>query len=188
MSKKKILQLAAESFLKRDYQDALNKYLAILREEPENKEAKLGAILCDLLSEDEEEAEALFDYYLTLKTEGEKEPEEKVMDIIDSLDRVDSDMNEIFSKESRYVQEGISYEDFKEIVRKRGDFKRTFEDIMFSTKVIITEKEDFFDFLDNLVQSGYKEIAYSYLEDASKLYPADERLQQFVDKLRSNEL
>jgi len=50
---------------------------------------------------------------------------------------------------------------------------------------VITQKNDFFDFIDNLIKSGFIDMVYSYLEDASKLYPADKRLQEFVERLHS---
>ena len=185
MSKKRLLKKAGEDFMKKRYQESLDGFLAVLREDPDNKEAKLGAILCDLLSEDEEEAIALYDYYIVLKEEGAKEPEEEIMQIIHSLDEEQEEFGQIIQKDIPLLQEGISYDDFKKIVDERGSFKRAFEDIMFSTKVVITQKSDFFDFIDNLIKSGYTDMVYSYLEDASKLYPADEKIQEFIERLHS---
>ncbi len=185
MDKKRLLEKASDNFLKKRYQDSLDAFLAVLREDPENKEAKLGAIICDLLSEDEEEATALFDYYLVLKEEGAQEPEEEILQIIESLDKEQEQLGEILEPESPLLNEGISYADFKVFVRQRGGFKRAFEDIMYSTKVIITQKKDFFDFLDNLIKHGFTDMVYSYLEDASKLYPTDKRIQEFINRLNS---
>ena len=185
MDRQELLQKAGEHFMKHEYQEALDIFLHVLRHEPENKEALMGAMLCDLLEEDEEEAIALYDFYLVLKEEGEKEPEERVMDMVRQLDEADESIMKL-EEEMRIqplLNEGISYEDFKEIVQSRGSFKRAFEDIMFSTKVIITKKSDFFDFLENLIEHGFTEMVYSYLEDATKLYPADKKLQYFFDRL-----
>ena len=43
-------------------------------------------------------------------------------------------------------QDAISYEDFKKAVYKDGSFKKVFENIMFSTKVMISNKDDFLEF------------------------------------------
>ncbi len=185
MRKKRVLKKAGEDFMKKRYQKSLDGFLAVLREDPQNKEAKLGAILCDLLSEDEEEAIALYDYYIVLKEEGVKEPEEEIMQIIRSLDEEQEEFERVVQQEMPILQEGISYEDFKKVIEERGGFKQAFEDVMFSTKVVITQKNDFFDFIDNLIKSGFIDMVYSYLEDASKLYPADKRLQEFVERLHS---
>ncbi|BCD61442.1 hypothetical protein NitYY0826_C0288 [Nitratiruptor sp. YY08-26] len=186
MDKKKLLQKAAESFMKKNFQVSLQNYNSVLQLEPTNKEAHLGVILCDLASEDEEEALALFDFYIILKEEGEEEPEKRVLEMLKTLEDSQRSFVESFENENSTVaMEGITYKDFKEIVANRGSFKRAFEDIMFSTKVIITQKNDFFDFIENLIENGFTDIVYSYLEDASKLYPTDEKLQEFFEKLHS---
>ncbi|BCD67388.1 hypothetical protein [Nitratiruptor sp. YY09-18] len=179
-----LMEKATKQFLQKNYQEALDVFLTILRQEPLHKPAQLGVMLCDLLEEDEEEAVALFDFYLVLKQEAEEDAEERVIEMIHSLDKAQEDLASMLEQESVSAIEGIAYKDFKRIVQERGSFKRAFEDIMFSTKVIITQKSDFFDFLNNLLEYGFKDIAYSYLEDASKLYPADRRLQEFMQKLK----
>ena len=180
------LERASELFMKREFQKALDIFLTILRYDPSNEAAKLGVLLCDLSDEDVEEAISLFDYYIILKMENEKEPERVVMELIEEIDEAESEIASFLANEERLL-EGISYKDFKKIVEDRGSFKRAFEDIMHSTRVVITKKSDFFDFLENLVENGYNEMALSYLEDASKLYPADEHLYHFVERLHKKE-
>ena len=185
MGKKQLLKRAGDAFARRSFQEALDAYLAVLRIDPEEKEAKMGVMLCDLLEESEEEAMALFDYYEVLVQEGEKEPEEIIMKMIREQDELENEINEFLSPlNDRIINEGISYEDFKNFVKERGGFKQAYEDIMFSTKVVITKKEDLFDFIDHLIKHGYIEHVYSYVEDASKLYPADARLQEIFKKLK----
>jgi len=146
--------------------------------------AQVGVMLCDLLSENEDEAMALFDYYEVLKDEGDPHAEEIIIDMIRGFDELENEMNQAFSSQERLVEGGISYEDFKSFVRERGDFKQAYEDIMFSTKVIITNKEELFDFIDELIRHGYEEQVLGYLEDASRLYPTDRRLQELSKKIK----
>ncbi len=47
---------------------------------------------------------------------------------------------------------------------QRGSFRVAFEDIMFSTKVAIENKEDFYDFVTKLIDNGFENTAYTYLE------------------------
>jgi hypothetical protein len=75
------------------------------------------------------------------------------------------------------------YSEFKEIVEEDGDFRRIFENIMFSTRVIITEKDDFVDFLDKLMENNYHEMALSYLEGALAVHPNDEKLRKLLRRL-----
>jgi tetratricopeptide (TPR) repeat protein len=186
---KVLLKSASEAFMKRDFKRAEEGYKIVLMKEPKNKEAYLGIMLCDLAKEDEEEALALYDYYLVLKEEREKEPEEIVIETIKSEDDFGNAISEFISpvKES-LLNEGITYKEFKEIVNQRGSFKEVYEDIMFSTKVIITQKEELFDFIENLIACGFKEQVYSYIEDASRLYPLDKELKRLFDKLDSEKI
>ncbi len=188
MSIRKMLDEAGRLFMERRYQEALDLFLAILRKDPENLEAQMGAMLCDLVSEDEEEAAALYDFFLVLKDEGEPEPYKRIIAMIQTLDGAQNSLSELEIETPSVVPEGISYSDFKEIVKERGSFKRAFEDIMFSTKVVITKKSDFFDFIHQLIESGYTDMVYSYIEDATKLYPADKRLGELLDRLQSTKV
>jgi hypothetical protein len=70
--------------------------------------------------------------------------------------------------------DGVTYCDFKELVEKEGDFKKVFENIMFSTKVVITSKEDLIDFITKLHQNGFSDMALSYLDDMSDMFPQDQ--------------
>ncbi len=54
---------------------------------------------------------------------------------------------------------------------------------MFSSKVIITKKEDFLTFLDMLIDNGYNEMALNYLENAITIYPTDLQLRELMKKL-----
>ena len=50
-------------------------------------------------------------------------------------------------------------------------------------KVIITEKADFIDFLENLIDHCYADMALSYLENALSVYPSDVLLRKLLKKL-----
>ena len=52
---------------------------------------------------------------------------------------------------------------------KRFFLELLFEDIMFSTKVAI-EKEKIFDFVNKLIDNGFENTAYTYLEGFNDLF------------------
>ncbi len=81
------------------------------------------------------------------------------------------------------AENGIKYEDFMRLVGVRGNFKEVFEDIMFSTKVIISRKEDFVDFLSKLIENGFVEMSLNYLESAVIRFPNDEQLLSLIKKV-----
>ena len=171
-----LLQRAEGEFLKGDYQKALRSYGLILKDYPALDEAKIGVYLSDLGIESEEEAQALFDYYQVIKTE-----KDNAVDIIDGLiDSLDTSKQYIHELLLDPVQEqveygdGIRYSDFLALVESRGSFKKTFEDIMFSTKVVITEKDEFIDFVTQLANEGFDEMALNYLDATTSLFGDDQ--------------
>jgi len=131
-------------------------------------------------------AEALFDYYAILRNEDAQQADTVISEILETMDGTLEQLAGLFSEgigQRLEFVDGIMYSEFKELVTNENDFKRIFENIMFSTRVIITEKEDFVDFLDNLIDNGYKEMALSYLENALGVYPNDTQLRNLLRRL-----
>ena len=186
ISKFKTLTQAKDSFSQADYKNALEKFAYVLENYPNSKEAYNGVILSEMAMSGEGGAEALFDYYEILKEEDQEAADTIMGDILQNMDGTLEKLGEIFAEPIRErveLEDGIMYQDFKSIIENGESFKDTFENIMFSTKVIITEKEDFLDFLDNLIDHGYKDMALSYLENALGVYPTDESLRKLLKKL-----
>ncbi len=181
-----LLQRAESEFLKGDYINALRSYGFILKDYPLLDEAKIGVYLSDLGSESEEEAQALFDYYQIIKTE-----KENAVDIIEGLiDSLDSSKHNIQELLFNPIQEqieygdGIRYSDFLALVKSRGSFKKTFEDIMFSTKVVITDKDEFIDFVTQLANEGFDEMVLGYLDATTNLFGDDQDVLALYNVVR----
>ena len=171
-----LLQRAENEFLKGDYANALRSYGLILKDYPALEEARIGVYLSDLGIESEEEAQALFDYYQVIKSE-----KENALDIIDGLiETLDSSKNKLEEllvqpmEEQIEYGDGIRYSDFTALVEDRGSFKKTFEDIMFSTKVVISNKDEFIDFVKQLSNEGFDEMALGYLDASTSLFGNDQ--------------
>lgn len=180
----KLFKEANRAFLNGEYKRAIFYYSLILKKDPDNKEAKIGILLSDLATEESEEATVLYDYYYSLKNEKDKDAEKIIEEIINSHDLTMDQISKFLNDEPVEYEEGISYNDFKRHIEYRGNFKRAFEDIMFSTKVIIDDKKDFLDFLEDLIENGFEEMAINYLEDATALYPADMKIKELFEKIR----
>ncbi|MDD5373886.1 MAG: hypothetical protein PHO62_10740 [Sulfurimonas sp.] len=186
ISKYKTLSQAKDSFSKSDYKNALEKFAAVLQNFPNSKEAYNGVILAEMALSGEGGAEALFDYYEILKEEDKEQADIIMSNILQNMDGSLEKLREVFAEPLRdrlEFEDGILYKDFKAIIDSGESFKETFENIMFSTRVIITEREDFIDFLDNLIDNGFAEMALSYLENALSVYPSDELLRKLLKKL-----
>ena len=176
VSQNLLLQRAEGEFLKGDYQNALRSYGLILKDYPALDEAKIGVYLSDLGTESENEAQVLFDYYQVIKTE--KVNAVDIIDgLIDSLDTSKQYIQELLLnpvKEQVEYGDGIRYSDFLVLIENRGSFRQAFEDIMFSTKVIITEKDEFIDFVTQLSNEGFDEMALNYLDATTSLFGDDQ--------------
>jgi len=186
ISKHKTLSQAKEYFSKSDYKTALEKFARVLQDFPNSKEAYNGVILSEMALSGEGGAEALFDYYEVLKDEDKESADRIMSDILQTMDDAIDRVGEIFAKPLRdrvEYEDGILYEDFKAILDRGASFKETFENIMFSTRVIITQKNDFIDFLDRLIENDFEEMALSYLENALSIYPSDKLLRKLLKKL-----
>ncbi len=160
----KTLKQANELFLAGQYSEALRDYSLALKDFPDSKEACNGAILSDMAMSGESAGEALFDYYTILRSEDIETADTVISEILQTMDGTLDQLAGLFQetmKQRLDYEDGIMYTEFKELVENESDFNRIFENIMFSTRVIITEKEDFVDFLDNLIDHGYTPRALS---------------------------
>lgn len=175
VSREILLERAEGEFLNGEYSSSLRDYGLILKDNPSLDEARIGVYLSDLGIESDEEAQALFDYYQVIKSE-----KENAVDIIDglieSLDTSKLNIQQLLNPIQEQVEygDGIRYSDFGLLIESRGSFKEAFEDIMFSTKVVITEKDEFIDFVTQLANEGFDEMALNYLDATTSLFGDDQ--------------
>lgn len=183
----KILERAENYFYSGEYDEAMRIYGLLLKDYPDLQEARIGAILSDIANENDEEAQALFEYYQVLKNEDNENAAKIIEDMIvsldDALEKISALLDGALLGKDEYVN-GISYDDFKELVKQRGSFRRAFEDIMFSTRVVITEKNDLLDFLQQLVNNGFNDMAMRYIEGVAVAYPGEEKIQDIIEKMK----
>ena len=182
----KFKELANNSFIQRDFKKALLNYSLALKDMPEDKEAKIGAILADLAFEKEDEAVALFEYYEVSKAIGTEDAEEAIERIIEKFDTENDPLEDLLAAIEERVssyEDGIMFEEFIAHVNSREDIRTALEDLMFSTKIVINRKEDFVELIGILLENGYEEMAYNYIENALLLYPDDTQFYDMLKKL-----
>ncbi len=180
-----------KNFLKRDFKSACMYFSLALQEKPEDVQLRVYLTLANLAKQREEEAMSLFEFYRAgFKSKELKDGHSDIEKIVDSLDISFEKLNSVFINKELEIflaeEKGISYDDFLALVQKRGDFKRAFEDIMFSTKVLISKREDFVHFLNLLVENGFSQIALNYLESAAGLFSYDSALREIADKVEES--
>lgn len=166
--------LGIKLFKHRKFNEA--KSMFSLAYEFNNNEEFLSFItLCELAKFNEDEAIMLFEFYVDPK---EIEQTENINEVIRLLEE---GQTQIY-KELEY-EDAITYHDFKRLVEQSGDFKSIFQNIMFSTKVVISNKDDLLEFVENLIQNGYKDMGLNYLESSAHIFLGDKRFEKLMSDL-----
>ena len=191
INESRLLNEANSFFTQRKFEKALFLYSQLSSEFPDNKEYQIYALFCDIASEDEEKAMSLYDYFVVVKDENLEVAIRYVEDVINAYDGDIDKMMEILKEVSSSTIESldaIRYEDFKKLIESRGSFRIAFEDIMFSTKVAIENKDDFYDFVTKLIDNDFNSTAYSYLDGFNEYFTYDKEIEKLYKKLEEKKL
>ncbi|BDQ29462.1 hypothetical protein [Helicobacter ailurogastricus] len=177
-----------KAFLHKEYLRAGFLFGQALFLDPIDSHAKIGLLLSDIALDFPKEAHSFYELYQSLLDSQPRRYkssiQHQILDLIASFDDSLSKMAQAFSTENQLKAEsleGILYGDFKAMCAGK-DFKEVFENLMFSTKVIFDKKEDFYEFLDNLVENGFYDMSISYIENMRELLWYDERVSNILQK------
>ncbi|AXX85404.1 hypothetical protein [Aliarcobacter skirrowii] len=193
INENRVLNDAHSLFAQRRFEKALFLYSLLVDNFPQKDEYKIYALFCDIALEDASKAIALFDYFTILKDDDLQEAIDYVKGVIKAYDG-DIDKMMMLLKELNLTTvnqlDAINYSDFKKLIEQRGSFKVAFEDIMFSTKVAIESKDDFYDFVTKLIDNGFSNMAYNYLEGFNEYFIHDKEIVKLYKRLeeKSNEV
>lgn len=190
INESRLLNEANSFFTQKKFEKALFLYSQLSSEFPDNKEYQIYALFCDVASEDEEKAMSLYDYFAVVKDENLEDAIKYVEDVINAYDGDIDKMMEILKEVSSSTidsLDAIRYEDFKKLIDSRGSFRIAFEDIMFSTKVAIEKKEDFYDFVTKLIDNGFNNMAYNYLEGFQDYFFQDKEIVKLYKRLEEKQ-
>ena len=171
---------AEDFFIRQEYHKALLICFDILDKNPDYSRAQIIVLLIQVAASNEIAAQELFELYFTLQANtSDLNIKEIILDKIDNL-AIQVAKFSMFTKSLKQglfaLQDGITYSDFKNFVVKNKGFKRAFQDIHFTSKVIIEDKKDLIDFINNLIDHGFQKEALNYLEEGLKLFPKDYEL------------
>lgn len=178
------LSKAKRAFLAKNYALSLRLYNDIALENENHKEAKIGVLLSDVALENEDQAQKLFEYYQILKLQKISGAEDNILNIINLLDRNTNHFAALvndFEEAKIHDIDGILYSDFKKMV-SASSFKKIFEYAMFSTKIVFTNKGDFVEFLDLLVENDLPHISLQYIETLEGDIIYDSKIQGILKK------
>lgn len=170
-------KLGIEHFLKKDFKTA-KIYFSLAYEKRKNKRLFNFILLCDLALKFPKESILLFEFYLEHYT----------------IEKIDKDFEEILktietqhekrSQNKDELEDGyaLNYQDFLKSEEQIG-FEKSFENIIQSAKLVIDNRDDFLDFLEKLLEHGYKDMTLNYIESVISHFWANERFIKIQEKL-----
>ncbi len=167
---------AIKLFKKRDFEGAKALFSLAYERHPS---AELLAFLelCPFAQAEPDEVMGLFEAYYSGISENQEENLREILEIIGAGEA------EFASK--MQAENAVSYAEFMDLVAKSGDFKTTFQNVMYSTRILISQKSDLLNFIEKLVENGYGELGLSYLENSAEMFDGDAGLEQIAAKLRA---
>lgn len=152
-------------------------YFCMAYEKHKNKRLFHFICLCDLALKSPKEAILLFDFYIEhYKNNNIDKDLEEILNIIYLKHQQNKSIIEF--------EEGhaLNYQDFLKSEEKLG-FKQSFETIIHTAKLIIDNRDDFLDFLEKLLENGYKEMTLNYIESVMPHFWANDRFIKLQEKL-----
>ncbi|MGB5919480.1 hypothetical protein [Arcobacter sp.] len=191
VNEKKLLNDANSYFLDKEFDKAMFIYAQLSSIFKYNKEYPIYALFCDIANDDENKALSLFDYFTVAKDKDIDEAIAYVHNVVDAYDGdIDKMMDMLKDLTTSTVDslDAIKYDDFKTLIESRGSFRVAFEDIMFSTKVAIDSKDDFFDFVTKLIENDFNTTAYSYLEGFNEYFAYDSKIEELYKMLEEKKI
>ena len=176
MSLKDYKRLGIEHFYKKDYKNA-KIFFSLAYEKRKNKKLLHFISICDLALKNEKEAIAIFDFYMANYSYDKIYIDvERILSFSEARENLDKNLKEDESF-------ALSYKDFLQSEKKLG-FKKSFENIIFSSKLIISDKNDFLDFLEKLLENGYDEFILNYIEYMNLHFVGNTRFEKIAKRLK----
>ena len=175
-------KLATELFESEKFDLSLKFYSLALKCDSSDIDSKVGALLSDYAGEDSLDALSLYDYYISSIELGEPKELvlENILQIIKQENSFFDDLANSIEEFSQSIENGIEYKDFILIAKTKPNMRVALEDLMFSSKLIINNKEDMMNFIELLYEYNFKDEAMIYLENAINIFPDD----YFEDKFK----
>lgn len=178
MRKTNYLRVARKLFLKRDFHAAQLYYSIAFRESKDKKESEIGILLSDLAIYEPDMAVDFFEFYHAIK----KLSKNSAYLIVKSL--VENEEGEEELDESLELAiDGISFEEFKLLTEKTKNFEEIFNKIISSTKIVLRDKNELFNFIEKLIENNHSKIALEYLDKISSELIGEERVRELLEKI-----
>lgn len=189
MSFLKNKRLGQKYFREKNFSLALKFFSLAFNQKPRDEELELYVLLSSLGINARDEAVAISEIYLNLKQADKVNSYNFAKLLIDFVEKDDviflNNDHKLNQKGMLVLEDGITYDDFKELLKQNNEkFKTLFKRIMFSTKIILTDKEDFFDFIEGLIKNSFLDMAIAYIDNANDIFPSNDRIRELLNLIQ----
>jgi hypothetical protein len=186
-----LLQRAESAFEQAAYDQALFHLSIASKKAPEDEGVEILVQLSALALEFAEEARAVYEFYQIARAVDGIHASSMARTLIESSENYEvygsaAELAERFRQRSD-ESSAISYDEFRQLVDENDDFQEIFEKVIYSTRVVVADKGEFFAFIEELIDNGYTEMALAYIDSANTVFPSDLRLRQLLDKIARQE-
>ncbi|GHS87798.1 hypothetical protein FACS189487_04610 [Campylobacterota bacterium] len=185
-SSKSLIAKAELALSKMDFSAAALFFRQALDKNPRSKTAINGVLIADFCAKRPEIAPKLAEIYLSLMTIDRRRAKSFVLNVISEIEAEES-ADFAALERTMIEQDGIEYSDFVSLLKNEKSFTEIFENVTRSTNIFISRKQEWFDLVERLIDNGYTEIAYRFIENASVLWRSDDRAARLVTKLQARE-
>lgn len=166
--------MGKKAFKRGDYEKAMT-FFSLALKANNSDEIYFLINLCEFAFLDEFNAHMIYEYY-TLHRPNKS--------LFEGLD----DLIEIITAE-HLPSHDIKSADYDDItaIGMQKNFKQNFENMLFSTPIVIDNKNNFINFIEKIVDNKMQNMGYEYLEQAILHLGYDARFDKITKKLKENE-
>jgi hypothetical protein len=181
-----LLERAERALSKADFNAAHIFFRRALSLKRDSQTAVGGLLIADFCIKRGEFADQIMELYAAARALDPKRAKRFALGMIETIEAEESEKSAAFER-FLSAQNGVDYNEFLTLLDNSPSFADLFEKITRSTNVFISRKSDWFDFVERLIENGYIEIAYRFIENASPFVGADDRARALLNKLREKE-
>lgn len=158
-------------------------YFSLAYSQESQKELLFLIELCELSKIDMNEALLLLEFYEIKRKEASIET---FFDILNSVFAKVLNVQNIEDAElDQEIQDSITYEEFQNLVRVNGNFRKVFEGVMFCSKIVISNKNEMLQFLNDLIEADFIDIGLNYIENSAVIYTGNKNFENIAKKIKN---
>ncbi len=178
ISKKSFQRKGIKSLLSANFKEAFNMFENAFWLDTNDLDSKIGLYLADMGMDFGQEAVGIYEFYqsiLAYERRSKKHSVQKmILSLIEAFDNKTHSLSKAVQNSKNATMESydaINYMDIKAMLETQ-DFKEVYSGLPINTKLVFSQKSDFYEFLSLLVKNDYIDALLNYI-DSLPMYDMD---------------